>query len=70
MARLRARWVLALAIVAAGAALGVLGAFVYSLTESKVYRARTALVVQIGTRPVTGGVLCTIRDLVTTDIVA
>jgi len=68
--RLRARWVLALAIVAAGVALGVLGAFVYSLTESKVYRARTALVAQVGTRPVTGGVLRTIRDLVTTDIVA
>jgi capsular polysaccharide biosynthesis protein len=67
---LRARWVLALAIVAAGIALGVLGAFVYSLTESKVYRARTALVAQVGTRPVTGGVLRTIRNLVTTDIVA
>jgi capsular polysaccharide biosynthesis protein len=70
MDRLRARWLLALALVAAGIAVGLLGAFVYSLTESKVYRARTALIAQVGTRPVTGGVLRTIRNLVTTDIVA
>ena len=43
MDRLRARWLLALALVAAGVAVGVLGAFVYSLTENKVYRARTSL---------------------------
>jgi capsular polysaccharide biosynthesis protein len=67
---LRARWLLALALVAAGIAVGVLGAFVYSLTENKIYRARTSLIAQVGTRPVTGGVLITIRNLVTTDIVA
>src|SRR5437763_14514517 len=70
MDRLRARWLLALALVAAGVAVGVLGAFVYSLTENKVYRARTSLIAQVGTRPVTGGVLRTIRNLVDTDIVA
>ena len=70
MDRLRARWLLALALVAAGVAVGVLGAFVYSLTENKVYRARTSLIAQVGTRPVTGGVLRTIRNLVATDIVA
>jgi capsular polysaccharide biosynthesis protein len=70
MDRLRARWLLALALVAAGVGVGVLGAFVYSLTENKVYRARTALIAQVGTRPVTGGVLRTIRNLVATDIVA
>jgi capsular polysaccharide biosynthesis protein len=70
MDRLRARWLLALALVAAGVAVGVLGAFLYSLTEKKVYRARTALIAQVGTRPVTGGVLRTIRDFVGTDIVA
>lgn len=67
---MRARWLLALALVAAGVGVGLLGAFVYSLTENKVYRARTSLVAQVGTRPVTGGVLRTIRNLVTTDIVA
>ena len=70
MDRLRARWLLALALVAAGVAVGVLGAFVYSLTENKVYRARTSLIAQVGTRPVAGGVLRTIRNLVGTDIVA
>jgi capsular polysaccharide biosynthesis protein len=67
---LRARWLLALALVAAGVAVGLLGAFIYSLTEDKVYRARTSLIAQVGTRPVTGGVLRTIRNLVATDIVA
>src|SRR5438067_1507773 len=70
MDRLRARWLLALALVAAGVAVGVLGAFVYSLTENKVYRARTSLIAQVGTRPVAGGVLRTIRNLVDTGIVA
>ncbi len=70
MDRLRARWLLALALIAAGLVVGVAGAFAYSRTEAKIYRARTSLIAQSGSQPVTGGVLRTIRDLVTTDIVA
>lgn len=70
MDRLRARWLLALALILAGLIVGVVGAFAYSLTESKTYRAQTALIAQSGSQPVTGGVLRTIADLLTTDIVA
>jgi capsular polysaccharide biosynthesis protein len=67
---LRARWLLALALIVAGLIVGVAGAYAYSLTEAKIYRARTSLIAQSGSRPVTGDTLRTIRDLVTTDIVA
>ena len=70
MGRLRARWLLALVLIVAGLIVGVVGAFAYSLTEPKLYRAQTALIAQTGSQPVTGGVLRTISDLLTTDIVA
>jgi len=70
MDRLRARWLLALALIVAGLAVGVAGGFAYSRTQTKLYRAQVALVAQTGSQPVTGGVLRTIRDLVKTDIVA
>jgi capsular polysaccharide biosynthesis protein len=70
MGRLRARWLLALVLIVAGLIVGVIGAFVYSLTEPKLYRAQTALIAQTGSQPVTGGVLRTIEDLLSTDIVA
>ena len=70
MGRLRARWLLALAVVLLGLAIGIVGAFAYSRTEKTIYRADVALVAQTGSQPVTGGVLRTIRDLVKTDIVA
>jgi capsular polysaccharide biosynthesis protein len=70
MDRLRARWLLALALILAGLIVGVVGAFAYSLTEPKAYRAQTALIAQSGSQPVTGGVLRTVADLLTTDIVA
>ena len=70
MDRLRARWLLALVLILAGLIVGVVGAFAYSLTEPKLYRAQTALIAQSGSQPVTGGVLQTIADLLTTDIVA
>jgi len=70
MHRLRARWLLALALVVAGLVLGVAGGYVFSRTQAKLYRAQVALVAQTGSQPVTGGVLHTIRDLVKTDIVA
>jgi hypothetical protein len=67
---LRARWLLALAVVVLGLAIGLAGAYAYSRTEKKLYRADVALIAQTGSQPVTGGVLRTIRDLVKTDIVA
>jgi capsular polysaccharide biosynthesis protein len=70
MGRLRARWLLALAVVVLGLAIGIAGAFAYSRTEKTLYRADVALIAQTGSQPVTGGVLRTIRDLVKTDIVA
>src|ERR1700688_4153903 len=70
MGRLRARWLLALVLIVAGLIVGVVGAFAYSRTEPKLYRAQTALIAQTGAQPVTGGVLSTISDLLTTDIVA
>ena len=70
MDRLRARWLLALVLIVAGLIVGVTGAFAYSRTEPKLYRAQTALIAQSGSQPVTGGVLRTISDLLTTDIVA
>ena len=70
MGRLRARWLLALVLIVAGLIVGVVGAFGYSLTEPKLYRAQTALIAQTGSQPVTGGVLRTIEDLLSTDIVA
>jgi len=63
MGRLRARWLLALVLIVAGLIVGVVGAFAYSLTEPKLYRAQTALIAQTGSQPVTGGVLRTISDL-------
>jgi hypothetical protein len=68
--RLRARWLLALALIVAGVIVGVAGAYVYSLTEQKLYRAQASLIAQSGSRPVTGGVLRTVVDLLETDIVA
>jgi capsular polysaccharide biosynthesis protein len=68
--RLRARWLLALALIVAGVIVGVAGAYIYSLTEQKLYRAQASLVAQSGSRPVTGGVLRTVVDLLRTDIVA
>src|SRR6476661_856728 len=70
MGRLRARWLLALVLIVAGLIVGVAGAFAYSLTEPKLYRAQMALIAQSGSQPVTGGVLRTIADLLDTDIVA
>lgn len=70
MDRLRARWLLALALILAGLAIGIGGAYAFSRTQAKVYRAQVALVAQTGSQPVTGGVLRTLRDLVETDIVA
>jgi capsular polysaccharide biosynthesis protein len=70
MDRLRARWLLALALIIAGLIVGVAGAYAYSRTEPKLYRAQTALIAQSGSQPVTGGTLSTISKLVTTDIVA
>src|SRR5437870_9787578 len=67
---MRARWFKALAVIVAGLAAGVAGAFAYSLTQTKVYRAQTALVAQSGSQPVTGDVLTTLANLITTDIVA
>jgi len=68
--RLRARWLLALALIVAGVIVGVAGAYAYSLTEQKLYRAQASLVAQSGSRPVTGGVLRTVVNLLETDIVA
>ena len=70
MDTLRARWLLALVLIVAGLIVGVVGAFAYSRTEPKLYRAQTALIAQSGSQPVTGGVLQTIADLLSTDIVA
>jgi hypothetical protein len=70
MASLRARWLRALALIVLGLAIGLAGAYAYSRSQSKVYRAEVSLVAQTGAQPVTGGVLRTIADLVRTDIVA
>jgi capsular polysaccharide biosynthesis protein len=70
MSWLRPRSLRAPVLIVPGLIVGVVGAFAYSLTESKLYRAQTALIAQSGSQPVTGGVLQTISDLLSTDIVA
>jgi capsular polysaccharide biosynthesis protein len=70
MDRLRARWLLALALTVAGVIVGMAGGYAYSLTEQKLYRAEAKLIAQSGSRPVTGGVLRTVVNLLDTDIVA
>jgi capsular polysaccharide biosynthesis protein len=72
--RLRSRFGLLVASVAAGAAVGLLAGFVASLFQPTLYRAETAFVVQRAGEPLAGtptadALVRTVRDLLTTNIV-
>ncbi|MEI8105822.1 MAG: hypothetical protein WCH31_08290 [Actinomycetes bacterium] len=71
----RVRWMLFSVLVVVGALAGLAGGYGASTRESTLYRAETSLVVQAGSQPLPGGagpvgIVATVRDLVTKNIVA
>jgi capsular polysaccharide biosynthesis protein len=71
----RRRWLLVVALVAAGTAAGLVAAAVVSATQATLYRAETTLIVQQAGTPLPGGpdtngLIRTVRNLLATDIVS
>ena len=69
------RWRLFIPLVLVGVAAGIGGAYGFGKIQKTLYASETSLVVQQGNQPLSGGptasgLVSTIRDLVTSDIVA
>ena len=69
------RWRLFIPLVLVGIAAGIGGAYGFGKLQKTLYASETSLVVQQGNQPLAGGptasgLVSTIRDLVTSDIVA